>query len=161
MTISTTTLKNSYSGNGSTTVFAYAFKAFASSEIKVYIRTDSTGAETLKAEGTGSANYGVSGVGETAGGNVTFVTAPASGETVVILRDTALTQGTDYQPADPFPAADHEDALDKLTHIVQEIDEELSRSFKVSKTNTITTAEFVDDADTRASKLLGFECRLS
>ena len=157
MTISTTTLKNSYSGNGSTTAFAYGFKVFASTELKVYIRVDSTGAETLKTEGTGSANYGVSGVGEAAGGNVTFVTAPASGETVVILRDTALTQGTDYQPADPFPAASHEDALDKLTHISQEIQEELDRSFKVSKTSSISTAEFTDDATARASKLLGFD----
>ena len=64
MTVSTTTLKNSYSGNGSTTAFAYGFKVFDSSELKVYIRS-STGTETLKSEGTGSANYGVSGVGST------------------------------------------------------------------------------------------------
>ena len=87
---------------------------------------------------------------------MTFVTAPASGETVVILRDTALTQGTDYQPADPFPAADHEDALDKLTHITQELQEELDRSFKVSRTNSITTPEFSTGASDRASALLGF-----
>jgi hypothetical protein len=98
----------------------------------------------------------VTGVGSSSGGNVVFVTAPASGETVVILRDTALTQGTDYQPADPFPAADHEDALDKLTHMVQELDEEVQRSFKVSRTNSITTPEFVDAASARASKALGF-----
>ena len=155
MTVSTTTLKASFSGNGSTTAFAYSWKIFASTELKVYIRS-SAGAETLKSEGSGSANYAVSGVGETGGGNVTFVTAPASGETVVILRDTALTQGTDYQPADPFPAADHEDALDRLTHIVQEQQEELDRSFKVSRTNAITTPEFTDNAAARASKALGF-----
>ena len=155
MTVSTTTLKVSYSGNGSTTAFAYTFKVFASTELKVFIRS-AAGVETLKSEGTGSANYGVSGVGETGGGNVTFVTAPASGETVVILRDTALTQGTDYQPADPFPAADHENALDKLTHITQELQEQLDRSFKVSRTNSITTPEFTDNASARASKALGF-----
>jgi|TARA_R100000479_G_scaffold169171_1_gene110692 hypothetical protein len=156
MTVSTTTIKNSYSGNGSTTAFSYTFKVFASSEVKVIVRTDSTGAESVRAEGSGSTNYAVTGVGEAGGGTVTFVTAPASGETVVILRDTALTQATDYQPADPFPAESHEDALDKLTHITQEIQEELDRSFKVSRTNAITTPEFVDSASTRASKLLGF-----
>ena len=97
MTVSTTTIKNSYSGNGSTTAFSYTFKVFASSELKVIVRTDSTGSESVRAEGSGSTNYAVSGVGDTAGGTVTFVTAPASGETVVILRDTALTQATDYQ----------------------------------------------------------------
>ena len=156
MTVSTTTIKNSYSGNGSTTAFSYTFKVFDSSEVKVIVRTDSTGAESVRAEGSGSTNYAVTGVGETAGGTVTFVTAPASGETVVILRDTALTQATDYQPADPFPAESHEDALDKLTHITQEIQEELDRSFKVSRTNAINTPEFTDDATARASLLLGF-----
>lgn len=156
MTVSTTTIKNSAAGNGSTTAFSFTFKAFASSEVKVYVRTDSTGAEVLKTEGTGSANYAVSGVGAASGGTVTFVTAPASGETVVIRRLTSQTQGTDYVENDPFAAEDHETALDKLTHIVQEVQEEVDRSFKVSKTNTITTPEFVDDASTRASKLLGF-----
>ena len=156
MTVTTTTIKNSYSGNGSTTAFSYTFKAFASSEVKVFVRTDSTGAESLRTEGSGSTNYAVSGVGATGGGTVTFVTAPASGETVVIRRLTALQQQTDYQPADPFPASSHEDALDTLTHITQELQEELDRSFKVSRTNSITTPEFVDDASTRASKLLGF-----
>jgi len=156
MTVSTTTIKNSYSGNGSTTAFAYTFKVFASTELKVYIRVDATGVETLKAEGTGSTNYGVSGVGETGGGTVTFVTAPASGETVVIIRDTALTQLTDYQPADPFPADSHENALDKLTNIAQELSEEMDRTLKVSKTTSITTPEITADAATRANAFLVF-----
>ena len=155
MTVSSTTLKNSYSGNGSTTAFAYNFKIFASSELKVFIRS-STGTETLRSEGSGSTNYAVTGVGEAAGGTVTFVTAPASGETVVLLRDTGLTQDTDYLENDSFPANSHEEALDKLTHIVQELDEEVARSFKVSKTNSITTPEFTEDAAARASKALGF-----
>jgi len=155
MTVSSTTLKNSYSANGSTTAFAYNFKVFASSELKVFIRS-STGTETLRSEGTGSTNYAVTGVGAASGGSVTFVTAPASGETVVILRDTALTQSTDYLENDSFPADSHESGLDKLTHIVQELDEEVQRSFKVSKTNSITTPEFTDNAAARASKALGF-----
>ena len=135
MTVSNTTLKNSYSGNGSTTVFASAFKKFASSEIAVYIRTDATGVETLK---TLTTHYTVSNVGVDGGGNVTFTpgNTPASGETVVLLRNTPLTQQTDYQPADPFPAASHEDALDKLTHISQELQEEITRSLRGSETDS-------------------------
>ncbi len=155
MTISSTTTKNTYSGNGSTVAFAYGFKIFSSSDIKVYIRS-SAGVETLKSEGTGSANYGISGVGETSGGTVTFVTAPASGESVVLIRDTSQVQNTDYVENDPFSSTDHENALDRLTMISQEMQEEMDRSFKISKTSTITTPEFTDDAATRASKLLGF-----
>ena len=68
MTVSTTTIKNSYSGNGSTTAFSYTFKIFASSELKVIVRTDSSGAESVRAEGSGSTHYAVSGVGETGDG---------------------------------------------------------------------------------------------
>jgi len=158
MTVSTTTLRAAFSGNGSTTVFAYNFKIFADTELTVIVRTTATGAESVRAIGTGSTNYAVSGVGVTSGGNVTFVTAPTSAETVVILRSTGLSQGTDYQPATAFPALSHEDALDKLTHITQELDEELSRSFKVSRSVTdLTTPEFTDAAATRASKVLGFD----
>jgi hypothetical protein len=156
MTVSSTTTKNSYSGNASTTVFAYGFKIFSDDDITVIIRTDSTGAEVTKTKTT---HYTVSGVGSSSGGNVTFTSGntPASGETVVLLRSTARTQLTDYVANDPFPAASHEDALDKLTFIAQEIEEELARSIKVSKTNTISSSEFTTSATDRANKILSFD----
>jgi len=47
MTVSSTTVKNSYSGNSSTTAFAYTFKIFADTDLQVIIRS-STGTETTK-----------------------------------------------------------------------------------------------------------------
>ena len=47
MTISTTTIKNSYSANGSTTVFNYTFKITDQDHIEVLTRT-SSGTETQK-----------------------------------------------------------------------------------------------------------------
>ena len=155
MTISTTTLKNSYSGNGSTTSFAYTFPINSTSEISV-IERSATGTETVKSEGSGSTNYSIVDNGAS-GGTVTMVTAPASGTTLVLLRNTALTQETDYVANDPFPAETHEDALDKALMQAQELQEELDRSFKVSKTNTISSAEFTESATDRASKTLGFD----
>ena len=156
MTVSSATTRNSYSGNGSTDVFAYGFKIFDDDDITVIIRTDSTGAETTKTKTT---HYTVSGVGNSSGGNVTFTSGntPASGETVVLLRTTARTQLTDYVPNDPFPAATHEDALDKLTFIAQELEEQIGRSLKVSQANVIATSEFTADATARANKVLGFD----
>ena len=153
MTVSSTTTKNSYSGNGSTTVFAYAFKIFAEADLKVIVRS-STGTETTK---TLNADYTVSGVGVTSGGNVTFGSAPASGETVVIRREAALTQTTDYTANDPFPAEDHENALDKLTFHTQQQQEELDRAIKLSRTNTMTSTEFTVGASDRANKVLAFD----
>jgi hypothetical protein len=153
MTISSTTVKVSYSGNGSTTVFAYTFKILDDDEIQVIIRT-SDGTETIKTKTT---HYTVSGVGSSGGGNITFLTAPTSLQTVVLKRNTTRTQETDYVANDPFPANSHEEALDRVTMITQEIQEELTRSIKLSKTNTMTSTEFSVGASDRANKILAFD----
>ena len=153
MTISSTTVRNSYSGNGSTTVFAYTFKILDDDEIQVIIRS-STGTETIKTKTT---HYTVSGVGVAGGGNITFLTAPGSTETVVLKRNTTKTQETDYVANDPFPANSHEEALDRVTMIAQEIQEELGRAIKLSKTNTMTSTEFTVGASARANKILAFD----
>ena len=155
MTVSSTTVKNSYSGNGSTTQFAYTFKIFADTDLQVIIRS-STGTETTK---TLTTHYTVSGAGDASGGNVTFTSGntPATGETVVIRRGVPQTQAIDYIANDPFPAESHEEGLDRATMTIQQMQEELDRSFKVSRTNSITTPEFTEDAATRASKTLGFD----
>jgi len=155
MTISTTTILNSYSGNGSTTAFAYTFPINTTSEISV-IERSATGTETVKSEGTGSTNYGIADNGS-AGGTITMVTAPASGTTLLIRRNTDFTQETDYVANDPFPAETHEDALDKLQMQTQELEEELNRSLKISRTNSMTSTEFTTSASDRASKVLAFD----
>ena len=155
MTKSTTTILNSYSGNGSTTAFAYTFPINTTSEITV-IERSATGTETVKSEGTGSTNYGIADNGAS-GGTITMVTAPASGTTLLIRRNTSFTQETDYVANDPFPAETHEDALDKLQMQNQELEEELNRSLKISRTNSMTSTEFTTSASDRASKILAFD----
>jgi len=156
MTISSTTTKNSYSGNGSATSFNYTFFIPTNTDIEVIIRS-STGTETVKSEGTGSANYSISGVGSSSGGAVTFVTPPTDTETVVLRRNTAKTQATDYVANDPFPAESHESALDKLTIIGQDLQEQVDRSIKLSRTNTMSSTEFTVGSTDRANKILAFD----
>jgi hypothetical protein len=153
MTVSSTTTKVSYSGNGSTTVFAYTFKIFAAAEITVIIRS-STGTEIVKSLTT---HYTLSNIGVDGGGNVTFGSAPASGETVVLIRNTPNTQTLDLVENDPFLSSSFEDTLDKITHQLIEQQEEIDRSIKVSRTNSITSSEFTTNATDRASKVLGFD----
>lgn len=156
MTVSSTNSTKSYTGDGSTTVFAYDFKIFDDDDITVIIKTTSTGAETVKTKTT---HYTVSGVGSASGGNITFTSGnvPTSAQTVVLRRGTALTQATDYTPNDPFPAATHEDALDKLTLIAQDQAEEASRTIKLSRGNTMASTEFTETATNRANKVLAFD----
>ncbi len=155
MTLSTTTVSQSYSGNGSTTAFTFTFPINSTSELKV-IERSANGTETVKSEGTGSANYSIVDNGAS-GGTVTMVTAPASGTTLVLIRDTSLTQESDYVENDPFAAETHEDALDKLQMQIQEVQEEVDRSMKLSRTNTMTSTEFTNSATDRASKILAFD----
>ena len=68
MTISNTSIKNSYSGNGSTATFNYTFKIFADSDLQVIIRS-SSGTETVK---TITTHYTVAGAGNTSGGLIHY-----------------------------------------------------------------------------------------
>ena len=153
MTVSSATNKVQYNGNGSTTVFAYTFKVFSQNDLTVIVRS-ATGTETVK---TITTHYTVSGVGSAGGGNVTMLTAPASGETLTILREQDLTQELDLVENDPFPAQSLEDSLDKLTFMVQQHSEEIDRSIKASRTNTITSTEFTVSAASRANKIFAFD----
>ena len=155
MTISTTTIKNSYSGNNSTSAFNYTFKIAAASEMQVIIRS-SSGTETIK---TLTTHYTISGINNAGGGAVTFQSGhiPASGETVILRRVTAQTQAMDLIDNDPMSADTIETAHDKSIALIQELQEQINRSLKVSRTATITTPEITDDAAARAGKLLGFD----
>ena len=154
MTVSSTTVKNSYSGDGSNDTFVYGFKIFASSDLQVIIRS-ATGTETTK---TLTTDYTVTGVGTASGGNVVFEAAaiPTATETVVLIRNVPQTQAIDYIANDPFPAETHEECLDRATMTIQQMQEEINRSIKLSKTNTMTSTEFTVAAADRANKILAF-----
>jgi len=155
VTVSTTSNKVTRDGDGTVLTFGYDFKIFADGDLDVYIR-DTNGTETLQTINT---NYTVTGAGNDAGGNVVFQSgqAPAATDKVIIQRKLALTQGTDYVANDPFPAESHEEALDRLTFITQQIQEEVDRSIKASVTNSISTTEFTVDATDRANKFFAFD----
>lgn len=127
MTVSTTTSRVEYAGNGSTTAFSVPFYFLAAGDLKVYK------AGTLQ---TLTTHYTVSGAGNEAGGTVTFLSAPTAGQDVVIFRDPALTQQTDYPDNDPFPAQSHERALDRLTMIAQRNRDLGERSIRLNDSDT-------------------------
>jgi hypothetical protein len=155
MTISSTTVKNSYNGDGSTATFTYTFKIFANSDLQVIIRS-ALGTETVK---TLTTHYTVTGAGSASGGDITFTAGniPVSGETVVLRRAIPQTQAIDYIANDPFPAESHEEGLDRATMAIQQLQEEVDRAIKLSRTNTITSSEFTVGAANRANKVLAFD----
>jgi hypothetical protein len=155
MTITTTTIKNSYSGNGTNDTFAYTFKISADADIEVIIRS-AAGTETVK---TLTTHYTVTGAGTASGGNVVFTSGniPTATETVVLRRSTTQTQTLDLVENDPFTADSVEGAFDKNLSITQELQEQVDRCIKISRTNTMTSTDFTNSATDRASKILAFD----
>jgi hypothetical protein len=152
VTVASTTNKQSYNGNGSQSVFAYTFKIFVDADIKVYVGT------TLKTLNT---HYTLSGVGTTSGGNVTFTSGnfPASGTgNVTILRSLALTQPLDLVNYGRFDAEVVEAQYDKLTMMVQQLQEQADRTIRFS--TTVSDAGGVEITDTvaeRSGKVLAYD----
>lgn len=120
MTISITSSACTYTGDGNTQVFevkdgANGIYFETASELTVTLRTDD--AITTQSLGT---HYTVSGAGSAAG-SITFLTAPASGATVRIERNTPRTQTLTLTNAGAFSAPAIMGALNKLTRITQDI----------------------------------------
>ena len=139
MTIASQISKAAYAGNGSTQAFPVPFYFLSDDDIVVVLRA-SDGTET---EQTITTHYALTGSGEQAGGACTMVTAPAVGETLVIYRDPAIVQETDYVENDAFPAETHERALDLLTMIAQRTREQLGRAPLLAEGTAVTAGSLV------------------
>lgn len=143
MTVQSEVSRVSYSGDGSTTAFAVPFYFLANADLTVIVR-DASDVETVQTLGT---HYTLTGAGVAAGGEATFTTAPANGTTVVILREPAITQLTNYSANDPFAEDSHERALDKLTMIAQRHEETFSRAALLPKTSSYSDLAFPEPED--------------
>ena len=154
MTVTNATLESSlFSGNGVTTAFATGFQFDDEADIQVILRA-SDGTETVQ---TLTTHYTVSGAGNPSGGTVTMVTAPASGKKLRIVRNLDYTQGTDYTEGTAFPAATHENALDKLTQLTQQLAHELKRAPKLASTSSNYPAVFPDGGSTKKGYLVRWD----
>ena len=149
MTLASSTARVAYAGDGSSTSFAIPFYFLADADIQAILQ-DADGVETLWTLAT---DYTLAGAGNPAGGTLTAITIPASGETLTILRDVVLTQDTDLTEGDPLPAEVLETALDKLTMIDQQQAETLARAIKLQKSSALSELEMPEPS---ASKLLGW-----
>ena len=136
MTVSTTESRIGYNGNGATTVFAFPYRFLANADLVVTL----VRADTTQVVQTLNTDYTVTGAGDDAGGTVTMVVPPATGQQLVIVRDVPLTQETDYISGDPFPAESHETALDKLTMISQRLNNLISRSIRLSDADLLVSS---------------------
>lgn len=140
MTVQSQTSRADYTGNGLTTTFPVPFYWLQDSDLLV-IRTDNSFTPPTVATLALGTDYVVTGSGNPAGGSITTTVAPTSTQKLSILRNVPFTQLTHYVPNDPFPAASHEQALDKLTMETQQLNEGLSRAITLPPNTTgVSTA---------------------
>ena len=112
-----------YICDGAQDTFPFNFPVLDPSHVAVYTYTGDT--ESRVSEG-----FTVS-LTEN-GGNVTFETAPAKDTRIAILRDTPFDQQVDLQNNTAFYPELLESMSDKLTMLVQQLREELSRCVKLA-----------------------------
>lgn len=117
MTVSTEVDHNEYTGNGVTTTFNYTFRIFKKSDLVVQVVDLNDNITVL----TLDTDYTVTGAGGYVGGNVILATALANGYQISISRELPVTQETDLRNQGKFFAEVHEDALDKLTMLIQQV----------------------------------------
>ena len=144
----------SYTGNGSTAAYSWPFKLFQASDLKVYTVVTATGVSTLQTSGgSGTYDYNINGALNT----VTLNNNLPNTHKIYLTRVQELSQPTDYIEGDAFPAAAHEDTLDKIVLQIQQQQEQLDRSFKLDQVNTGTTVDIATIVSERSGKVLGFD----
>jgi len=136
-----------YAGDGVQTVFTYPFPIFVDANIDVY---EDTGLKTI------TTHYTVAGAGSSTGGTVTFITAPAVGIVVTLMRNIAVERTSDFQESGEFRAKVINDELDKLTATQQQIEADQDRSLRLGPTDSAIST-IIPAKATRSGKVLGFD----
>jgi len=146
MTISSADRKSQlYIGSGTTGPFAFPFKVFAASEVKVTTSVIATGVETVLSAGEYTVNLNADQDGNP-GGSITLATALPTTKNLIITSAVPLTQPVNINNQDGFFAEVVEDALDRSVIQVQQMQTELDRAFKVPLTSGYTDPnEFITD----------------
>ena len=146
MSISSTTNRNDYTGNGAVDTYSYTFRIFANTDLLVTVR-DTNDVETTL---TLTTHYTVSGVGDAGGGSISLVNGAfswldADGDLksnyiLTIRRVRPLKQETDIRNQGDFFPETHEDAFDHLLMIDQQQQDEIDRAVVLPE--TVPSSEF-------------------
>ena len=162
MTIASESIKaGPFSGNDSTTTFAFTFKCFSSdgTDLKVVL-TNSSGVDTTL---TITTDYTVSlnsNQDTSPGGSITTTgssSPPATGEKLTILNEPAYTQGTDLITGGGFYPDVVETALDRSTVLARRAKEQVSRSIQIPVSDSAGTSVELVSNTLRANKALVFD----
>lgn len=154
MTVATTQSSVTYAGNGSSTVFPFAFEIPQSGEEQVTL-VSATGVSTLLT----SSQYAVSGFGSPTGGSVVYPIAGspiASGTTLTIARVLPFVQSTSFSNQGAYLPSATEQAFDYATWLLQQLSDNLALAITAPITDSGVTMK-LPPAVARAGGYLGFD----
>ncbi len=158
MTVSTTTSRVRYEGDGATSVFPVPFKFVDNAHVKVTLR-DAASQETPWSEGS---QYALSGAGGDSGGTLTVLTEPVdhrprSGEVLVIALELPFTQDKAFPLGGAFPTTQVEEGLDLAALRDAQLAAFDARAFSVPATDAQVGGLELPIDSLRAGRYLGFD----
>jgi hypothetical protein len=159
MTISSTVrVAGPFVGNGTASVFPYAFKIFAATDLDVIRLASSTGVESTLVL---NSDYSVTLNGDqnsNPGGSITLLAgALASGFTLTITSDIANLQPTDLTNQGGFYPEVITDSLDRATIQIQQISDIGDRTLKIPISDGTGLDMELPTAAQRANSFLAFD----
>jgi hypothetical protein len=157
MTVSSSTDRATFAGNGTTTVFSLPFRFFTNGDIQASLINNATGAITPLTLGV---NYSLIGAAlpeqdGNAESELTMFLAPVTGFSLLVRRVIPLTQPTDIVNQGHFLPETHEDVFDRLTMQIQQGAADSTRAIRVPETESEPNR--LPPAASRANLLLGFD----
>jgi len=155
-TVSGTAVPERFAANGSSTTFNFDMRLTDQTELAVIVRNDSTGVDTSLILNVG---YTLSATNNdfSSGGTLTTTETYASGNTLILHRNTLRTQEVNLIQGQALPAESTERTFDKQTMAIQDIDKNMGFCVKVPKGDPTTALdlEYPSSID-RASKVAAF-----
>lgn len=140
MTVETRAQRVIYHGNGTATEFPFAFAVYAADQVRV-VTADAAGVETDRTFGAEfSVRLGAGGIGGHAGGTVVYpLSGPplGPGEKIAVLSAVPSTQDKSFPNNTPYFQEQIEGGMDKLTRLVQQLEEQFRRAVLASPTEEL------------------------
>jgi hypothetical protein len=159
MTVGVVLGKSVATGTGSVAAFSFNAPVAAVDELAVYTVVIATGVQTKQTRGgSGTYDFSVTINASTRFATVTLNNNLPDTHQIIILREVAIKQETDYVAGDAFPAETHEAALDKLTFITTQLSERIDRTVKFQEALASDLPGDITASSTlRANKAIKFQ----
>ena len=137
MTVSTSTNKFRYEGNGVTDTFAFSGRIFNQTDlvVEIILRSDDSLVETL----TITTDYTVT-INSPESASVTVASGkiPSSLQDIQLRRSLTQTQTLDLPTGTVFPAVSVENALDRNISVTQDLVEQVNRTIRLPATSSLS-----------------------